>query len=313
MSSVKELEALHEQELQNLAEEKAKEFEKIANSGAATKKKFENKWKEKLKEVEQRHETELWEAKMSSTVDDEEDEKESTPKQTISKDGEEKKKAEQRKLKNAKKKQKKVQKQTDARQQAHQEFMDSGGVTQRDVEIERIKQYLESNQSIFEIDSDGHCLYRSLADQLNTNLNNSFTKQLLERANSELSEKNKRELKSLTTSNGLFTYLHLRSLIANQLRRKSDEYFPFVMDVCETMDEYANIVESSSEWGGQVEIQAFLDLCGKQFILKIVQDSGIVLMGDNSMTPHPSSSILFVSYHKRYYALGEHYNSIKTI
>ena len=167
------------------------------------------------------------------------------------------------------------------------------------------------NQIIFEIDSDGHCLYRSLADQLNVNLINPFSKQLLERANAELSEKNKRELKSMTSANGLFTYLHLRSLVANQLRRKCDDYFPFVMDVCETMDQYANTVESSSEWGGQVEIQAFLDLCGDQYNLKIVQDNGIVSMGSNAKSSLPNASTLIVSYHKRYYALGEHYNSVK--
>ncbi|KAG2375346.1 hypothetical protein C9374_009969 [Naegleria lovaniensis] len=322
MTSLQELESRHQQEIKQLEEEREAELQKL--SGAA-KKKYENKWKERMQQLKQTHETELWEAKMSSAVDEEESSSEPHDEKVnggstssklsaqAKKEEEEKKKAEQRKQKNAKKKQKKVQKQQEQRLQAEQEFLNDGGVSQRDIEIQRIQQYFENNWCIHEIDSDGHCLYRSLADQLNINLKdttNPFTKDLLIRANNELSEKNKRELKNLSSSTG-FTYLHLRSLIANQLRRKADDYFPFVMDVCETMDQYADTVEHSSEWGGQVEIQAFLDLCQDQFVLKIVQDNGIVTMGSNSKSQTPEQSNLIVTYHKKYYALGEHYNSIR--
>jgi len=312
--SVRELEAKHEQELKELEEEKERERSQLApTAGAAAKKKFESRWKTKMEEVARRQETELWEAKMSETVDDEEEQDQQVSSEQVKKE-EEKKKEEQRKQKNAKKKQKKNDKLNQARQQAEQEFLDEGGITQREVEIQRIKQYLDPTQSIHDVDADGHCLYRSLAHQLNINLEkatNPFTKELMSKAQNCLSEKNKRELKSMSNNSG-FTYLHLRSLIASQLRKNPDNYFPFVMDVCETMDQYADLVDGSSEWGGQVELQAFLDLCNEQYVLKIAQDNGIVTMGSSKNSQCPSESTLMVSYHKRYYALGEHYNSVVT-
>ena len=76
---------------------------------------------------------------------------------------------------------------------------------------------------------------------------------------------------------------------------------------------YCNKVESVSdaEWGGQIEISA-LCACLNRRIIVVSADAPAVVMGDDnaeSRSRHP----LKIAYHKHYYALGEHYNSVTPI
>ncbi|KAL9653477.1 hypothetical protein ABK040_002110 [Willaertia magna] len=320
MSSIQELEIIHEQQLKDL--ELKKQEEKIKFTGNNKElKKIDNKYKKLKEELVATQQNELWEFQINNSSDNLQEDKEDksdTKEEDLNnilnhQNNQNKQQQDKKKKKNAKTKQKRLDKQNKLRDEAQKEFKESGGITEREYEIEKIKKNLKENQIIFDIESDGHCLYRSLAHQLNLYLDkNNNLLNLLQKANQLVKNSKNNNL----INDKLFNYQHIRCLIANQLRNHSDNYFPFIMDVCSSMDDYANIVENSSEWGGQVEIQAFIDLCEGNVKLNVVQDGSTVVMENvekKVLSNDDMVVVLTISYHRRYYALGEHYNSVVTI
>lgn len=142
------------------------------------------------------------------------------------------------------------------------------------------------NLRVKEIPSDGHCLYRAIADQLNNNDSNQS---------------------SLHTSQR-FDFEDLRLKAAAYMREHVDEFAPFLgMDGGgEAFEEYCAKVASVSdaEWGGQLEIRA-LSECLRRSIY-VYDATNVLKMGADYSTEEP----LRISYHRHYYALGEHYNSL---
>lgn len=112
-----------------------------------------------------------------------------------------------------------------------------------------------------------------------------------------------------------YDFVTLRALAANYLRSHGEEFAPF-LGMVSTDNEYlthCDKVESvlDAEWGGQLEIMA---LCSslRRRIMIFSADAPILVMGldipDIDMrTP------LKVAYHRHFYALGEHYNSVAPI
>ena len=68
---------------------------------------------------------------------------------------------------------------------------------------------------------------------------------------------------------------------------------------------YCTTVESSSEWGGHLEIVA-LSHSRKRTVAVYSADGPPLLMGEQYADDGPR---LTVAYHRHYYGLGEHYNS----
>ncbi|CBQ68715.1 conserved hypothetical protein [Sporisorium reilianum SRZ2] len=153
--------------------------------------------------------------------------------------------------------------------------------------------------SMHEITPDGHCLYAAVADQLNL----------------------RRKLDPPTD------YKAARRATAQEMRTHPDEYKPFISDSDEHMAgiinkeagtlntehaqeayflDYCTAVESTGVWGGQPEILALSRAFGTQ--INVVQAGVPVLkVGEGEYDGEP----LYISYHRKMYGLGEHYNSLR--
>ncbi|GAK68332.1 cysteine proteinase [Moesziomyces antarcticus] len=153
--------------------------------------------------------------------------------------------------------------------------------------------------SMHEITPDGHCLYAAVADQLNLR-------------------------KKLTPPTD---YKAARRATAQQMRTHPDEYKPFISDSDEHMAgiinreagtlnseqaqekyflDYCSAVENTGVWGGQPEILALSRAFGTQ--IHVIQAGVPVLkVGEGEYDGEP----LTISYHRRMYGLGEHYNSLR--
>jgi OTU-like cysteine protease len=107
----------------------------------------------------------------------------------------------------------------------------------------------------------------------------------------------------------------LRALAANYLRAHGEEFAPF-LGMTSTDSEYfahCDKVESvlGAEWGGQLEIMALCSSLRRRIIVFSADAPALVMGVDipdiDSRTP------LQVAYHRHFYALGEHYNSVAPI
>jgi OTU domain-containing protein 6 len=161
----------------------------------------------------------------------------------------------------------------------------STGLNQREIECNAIEQQLVTEAlCIKPIISDGHCLYRSIADQL-----------------SLYSEGSCR-----------MDYKALRVLTAQHLRTRSIDYAPFLGCLPDSPEFflYCDKIENEAlaEWGGQVEIQALCEALQRR-VFVYSAGAPLLQMGSDNI-PGDAASPLRVSYHKHYYALGEHYNSV---
>ena len=109
-------------------------------------------------------------------------------------------------------------------------------------------------------------------------------------------------------------FITLRALASTHLRSHSDEFAPFLGMIPTDIEYtyYCDKVESvgDAEWGGQLEIQA---LCSslKRTMMIYSADAPVIIMGEehNTLDNLP----LKLAYHRHFYALGEHYNSIAPI
>lgn len=187
------------------------------------------------------------------------------------------------------------------RRQAEEEVR-LGGDKPDEAEIER--QGISSMCSalgvtMHEINPDGHCLYAAVADQLNL----------------------RRKVDTPTD------YKLARRATAQEMRTHPDEYKPFISDSDEHMAgivnkeagtlnseqaqeryflDYCSAVENTGVWGGQPEILALSRAFRTQ--INVVQAGVPVLkVGEGEYDGEP----LFISYHRKMYGLGEHYNSLR--
>lgn len=94
------------------------------------------------------------------------------------------------------------------------------------------------------------------------------------------------------------------------MRSYPDRYAPFIDLEGDGNDYqlYCDKVESSIDaiWGGHVEVSA---ICAQlQITIWIYEaDKPIIRMGEEYNTTPP----LKIAYHRHYYSLGEHYNSVR--
>ena len=99
-------------------------------------------------------------------------------------------------------------------------------------------------------------------------------------------------------------------MAADHLRMNSTDYAPFagLLPNSPDYEEYCRKVQSvaDAEWGGQLEIRALSNCLEKRILVYDALSSTPILMGDE-FTGTP----LRLTYHRHYYALGEHYNSVE--
>ncbi|WOO79642.1 OTU domain-containing protein 2 [Vanrija pseudolonga] len=182
---------------------------------------------------------------------------------------------------------------------------------ERQEEIAVISQACDTlGANIFEIQPDGHCMYAAVADQLG--------------------------LLGILPAHQSNNPYHTRRVAATYLRQHQDDFLPFLPSVDgedmpgatddglmtpEQYGEYCHRVEGTAEWGGEPEIQAL----SRAFSIPIhvIQRGPPTVVshgGENdafggATSPEESAKagarVVRISYHRRMYGLGEHYNSLR--
>ncbi|KFY25363.1 hypothetical protein V493_04690 [Pseudogymnoascus sp. VKM F-4281 (FW-2241)] len=136
-----------------------------------------------------------------------------------------------------------------------------------------------------EIRPDGHCLFSSVADQL-------------DQAGIDLRTKNEAE------KTEAFRYKAVRRTAAKYIEGHRDEFEAFLE---EPLPAYVQKIENSAEWGGQVELIAL----AKSYNVEIcVLQDGRVDKFSPEETEEEVEKIWLAYYHHGY-GLGEHYNSLR--
>ncbi|KAL6264926.1 hypothetical protein P5V15_005020 [Pogonomyrmex californicus] len=153
----------------------------------------------------------------------------------------------------------------------------------RNIEIEAIKTILmERDLIIYEIPSDGHCLYNAIAHQLKIN------------GETPLS-------------------LHdLRTKTADYLRENMNDFLPFLSNpdsdellTPEEYEKYCNDVAETSAWGGAVELQVLSRIL--KCPIEVIQATGAPYIVGNE---YNNGKKVTLTYHRHMYELGAHYNSV---
>ncbi|KAH7619635.1 hypothetical protein Ndes2526B_g06617 [Nannochloris sp. 'desiccata'] len=181
------------------------------------------------------------------------------------------------------------------------------GETERMVEEKALKKVLAPlGLGVKDIPPDGHCLYRSLEDQLNRLPENGAT--------------------TVLTAAGCedeLSFMSLRQIAAEYMRKNAEHFKHFIGDGDLTTTEngdastgdadtafemYCNEVENTAAWGGHVEIEA-LSRALKSHIQ--VFSAGMAAVDVGQEFKEQGGPTLQLCYLRHAYGLGEHYNSVK--
>ncbi|KAF9532937.1 cysteine proteinase [Crepidotus variabilis] len=159
----------------------------------------------------------------------------------------------------------------------------------------------ELGLQLVEINPDGHCLFSAVADQL------AF-------------------LGVIPPAQASFA--NLRSVAANYIHAHPDDFLPFLPSTggedtvganeaglmnSAQFESYCKSVRDTAVWGGEPEIVA---LCRAFKIpIHVVQGERppIVQHHPTGGSAMPNEPVVWISYHRRLYGLGEHYNSLRPI
>ncbi|WWD22282.1 hypothetical protein CI109_106773 [Kwoniella shandongensis] len=165
-------------------------------------------------------------------------------------------------------------------------------------------------REIYEIAPDGHCMYSAIADQLG-------------------------EI-GILPSHEATNYQVTRNKASEFMLRHPDDFMPFLPSITgedsagatddgmmteKGFRKYCQLVAETGEWGGEPEIQAL----SRAFNIPIhvfqrgpptvVSHGGGDDAFGGAMSPEQSAAagdkVVRISYHKRMYGLGEHYNSLR--
>ena len=170
------------------------------------------------------------------------------------------------------------------------QMKESGGPSSRELEIQRINDKLSHHGlEIKPVASDGHCMYRAIADQLAKNASGSH--------------------ESVTTSSS--PHLLLRAMCVEMLRQRRAEFEPFMTLGEESFESYCNKVGKTAEWGGQLELRALAQAL-QETIVVVSATADDVVMGEE-FSAAGRDRALTISFHQHYFSLGEHYNSTQTM
>lgn len=244
-------------------------------------------------------------------------------------DGKKKSRAERRKEKKA------------AEREALFEEAESSAATaaslKKQAEIELIEKQLKAmNLTIKHVDADGHCLFRAVADQLEVQ-----TVKMAERMAASYGSKGSSSGKGAKEISSTPDFRTLRTQAAQHIRLRPSQYAAFLpyepsdgypegdspsqAEISKAVGNYCKRLESTGMWGGHAELQALADSLGWK--LRIFQADAPPLViqpyreeefqGERAAASSAAAVAdgweapeLLLSYHRYYYALGEHYNSV---
>ena len=159
----------------------------------------------------------------------------------------------------------------------------------RQMEIDAIMElYLnKDNLVIEEVAADGNCLYRAIAKQMEY-------------------------VDGDGSGSGMDRdYVEMRKICSEEFLNKREEYEPFAdleeMKVT-SFEEYVEKVRESSEWGGHLELKALAHSLKKTIV--VYSTEGALEIKGESSDGDSDENFLRLSFHRNYYTLGEHYNSV---
>lgn len=155
------------------------------------------------------------------------------------------------------------------------------------------------NLKQFDIQPDGHCLFNSILDQL----------RLRHQTNNDIEyDYNFPEEYTGTKYVSEMDVYSLRSLSSSFIRENRDDFIPYLFDentmTVKDLDEYTKTMETTAQWGGEVEILA---------LSKVFNSTISILMSGRStyrINEDAKNPELKIVYYKHSYTLGEHYNSL---
>lgn len=136
---------------------------------------------------------------------------------------------------------------------------------------------------IFDIPSDGNCLYSAIVHQLK-----------------EVCGK-------------IFTVAETRLVTSEFLKNNKDDFIPYLshpdtgdMLTDQQFDEYCYQVANSVQWGGEIELRALSHVY--KIPIKVIQAEGSDITIGIEYTN--CNKTLIIVFHRHMYGLGEHYNSV---
>eukprot|EP00927_Polykrikos_kofoidii_P064203 TRINITY_DN59271_c0_g1_i1.p1 TRINITY_DN59271_c0_g1~~TRINITY_DN59271_c0_g1_i1.p1 ORF type:complete len:335 (-),score=84.61 TRINITY_DN59271_c0_g1_i1:168-1172(-) len=203
-------------------------------------------------------------------------------------EADEEERARRKKEKSLKKKQSRSAKDAEREAEREREKL-AAGPSARELELKALITRLEAMSPplwIHEVAADGHCLYRSVGDQL-------------KKIRPDLHQWERRpEL----------IHEEVRAVCARSLRQRSEDYMPFAeLADGEDFEGYCDRVERSADWGGELELRALADMFSVRIIVHRAEAAEPLVIGNDRGNP---GDPLQVAFHRYYYALGEHYNSV---
>jgi len=159
----------------------------------------------------------------------------------------------------------------------------------------------EFSLTVHEINPDGHCLFSAVADQLSL-------------------------LGTVPPSQA--TYENTRKAAANFIHSHPEEFLPFLPSSLgedgdgaldggfmtrEQFDNYCTAMRDTAVWGGEPEIVALSRTFN--IPIHIVQGGKPPIVVHHPSGQHEedfaNQSAIWISYHRKLYGLGEHYNSLR--
>ncbi|CAH8534376.1 unnamed protein product [Heterobilharzia americana] len=165
----------------------------------------------------------------------------------------------------------------------------------RSIEMKKLESQLETRHlKLFEVPSDGDCLYQSIVHQLK--IKNYPFHILLEKIGMPNNGQDFINNTTTTTTTKDNSYQSTRQLVRT-LRYLASHY------IRTDFEQYCDNVEKTSTWGGQIEIRALSTVL--QIPIEILQAEGVPLVIGEEFSGPPITII----YHRYAFALGEHYNS----
>lgn len=174
-----------------------------------------------------------------------------------------------------KSKKEKAEEEERAREKRISDHHAGAGPSERDVELGKLEAILSPlGLAVHDIAADGHCLYRSLAHQL--------------QAGGEPID-----------------FTQCRADIAAYMRKHPHDFEPYLEEGCTDFGAYCETVEHSSEWGGQLEIAA-LAHARKRKVTVYSADAPALTAGEE----YDDESPILLAFHRHYFGLGAHYNAV---
>lgn len=142
-----------------------------------------------------------------------------------------------------------------------------------------------------EIQSDGHCLYAAIADQL-SNANIEL------RAHIKVDDPGENDVASKPG------YKVTRQVAASYISVHPDDFEPFLE---ESLTDYVRTIRETGEWGGHLELLALAK--AYEVNINVLQGSGHVDKIEGNSKSDAKS--LWLAYYRHSFGLGEHYNSLR--